>query len=554
MSLAAGLWLAAIVAVAAGLAFGARSREASTLDFYLAGQRVGVVTNAFAICGDYFSAASFLGVAAAVYATGLDGMWYATGFAAGFVPVLLLVAAPLRRFGQFSLPDFLGSRFDSEPVRLTAVAIVVLIVLAYIIPQAIGAGIAWEAMVGTGVAGLSPYQTGAAAATVAIAGVVAVGGMRATTWSQAVQFLFLLVVLVWLASLVSLSGFDYPAAVGRLSDAPLTTVGPGGGDLVVATSRLDGGPARFGAPGARYTPADQYALLVTLLLGTAGLPHVMNRFFTSPTGHAARRTAVWVLALAGVFYAFAVMLGVAARIQLGEASASWLGTVAVDGVLRVPEQALLALGRLHAGSFGLGMVAAGALVAILSTVSGLLLAAAASFGHDVYRRHLRPDASGARTVAAGRAAVVVVAVAALVLAAPFEAAVAAGALPSVIATVVTWAFALAGSALTPVILLAIWWRGLTPAGAVTGMAVGATVTGALLVPGVIDLLAGQPLTTLELAPTVVAAPAAAVAAVLVARRGRARRPDPDIWIRLHGTAGDRRVRRLATLAARGPTA
>src|SRR5699024_1054588 len=115
----AGLLLAVIVV---GLVI--RPRRVSTLDFYLAGQRVGVVTNACAICGDYFSAASFLGVAAAVYVSGLDGVWYATGFAAGFVPVVLFVAAPLRRFGEFSIPDFLARRLESERVRLTAVVVV----------------------------------------------------------------------------------------------------------------------------------------------------------------------------------------------------------------------------------------------------------------------------------------------------------------------------------------------------------------------------------------------------------------------------------------------
>jgi cation/acetate symporter len=147
-------------------------RRASTLDFYLAGQRVGVVTNACAICGDYFSAASFLGVAAAVYVSGLDGVWYATGFAAGFIPVLLFVAAPLRRFGEFSIPDFLARRLQSSRVRLTAVTVVQLIILSYLVPQAVGSGITWELLVGSGFAGLSPYATGVLVSTTLITGLV----------------------------------------------------------------------------------------------------------------------------------------------------------------------------------------------------------------------------------------------------------------------------------------------------------------------------------------------------------------------------------------------
>lgn len=133
--------LIALVTSLALVAWLVRPRGTTTVDFYLAGQRVGVATNALAICGDYLSAASFLGVAAAVYVSGLDGVWYAVGFAAGFLPVLLFVAAPLRRFGEFSIPDFLGRRLASEKVRLVAVGVVQVVILAYLIPQAVGSGI-----------------------------------------------------------------------------------------------------------------------------------------------------------------------------------------------------------------------------------------------------------------------------------------------------------------------------------------------------------------------------------------------------------------------------
>lgn len=178
------LLLVVLLAAVVSVAFLIRPQRTSTFEFYLAGRRVGVVTNACAICGDYFSAASFLGVAAAVYASGLDGMWYATGFAAGFVPVLLFIAAPLRRFGEFSIPDFLGRRLESNSVRLTSVAIVQLIILAYLVPQAVASGIIWELFVGQGVGGLSAYSTGVLVSTAAIMLMVSLGGMRGTTWTQ----------------------------------------------------------------------------------------------------------------------------------------------------------------------------------------------------------------------------------------------------------------------------------------------------------------------------------------------------------------------------------
>src|SRR5918996_3743644 len=144
----------ALVLAMLAVSWGVRRSTSTTLDFYLARRQVGPFLNASAICGDYFSAASFLGVAGAVSASGLDGMWFATGFAAGFVVVLLFLAAPFRRAGHFSIPDFLGNRFSSPAVRLTAVAIVQLVVLLYLIPQLTGAGIIWEVFVGGGIGGM----------------------------------------------------------------------------------------------------------------------------------------------------------------------------------------------------------------------------------------------------------------------------------------------------------------------------------------------------------------------------------------------------------------
>ncbi|MDY7088739.1 MAG: cation acetate symporter [Actinomycetota bacterium] len=546
--------LAAVLVVVTGLAVVIRPHGASTLDFYLAGRRVGVVTNACAICGDYFSAASFLGVAAAVYVSGVDGVWYAVGFAAGFVPVLLFFAAPLRRFGEFSIPDFLGRRLASERVRLVAVGVVQLIILSYLVPQAVGSGITWELLVGRGVAGLSPYATGVLFSTVAITGLVAFGGMRGTTWTQAVQFLLLLTALVWLAVAVLGSGFSYGGAVADLSAEPLTAAvhTDDGWRLAIEQNRVDDdGTAAFNEPGARYGRLGQFALIIALVLGTAGLPHVMNRYFTSPTGTAARMTTVWVLGLAGIFYALAVMLGTAARALIPAAveDNAWLANLTVDGVLRVPEHALPVLGRIYGGGAGLGVVAAGALVAVMSTIAGLLLASAASWGHDVYERHLNPRATQRQAVRAGRATVVVVAFASAGFALALQPESLVAVLPSIVATMVTWAFALAGSALTPVFLLAIWWRGTTAAGATAGMAGGAAVALTMFAAG--TLVGDRGVGELLLTPTLIAAPVAAALTVLVSRRTA---PPPDVdrmWLTLHGTAADRHAERLARLMISG---
>lgn len=548
------LVLIALLATVAVVGLVIRPRRASTLDFYLAGRRVGVVTNACAICGDYFSAASFLGVAAAVYVSGLDGVWYATGFAAGFVPVLLFVAAPLRRFGEFSIPDFLGRRLESHRVRLVAVVVVQLIILSYLVPQAVGSGMTWELLVGYGVAGLSPYATGVLVTTSFITALVVLGGMRGTTWTQAVQFLLLLAAFVWLTIAVVGSGFTYPDAVADLSEQPLTNPvqTDSGWHLEAEPNRLHPDePIHFGEPGGRYGPLGQFALITTLVMGTAGLPHIMNRYFTSPTGTAARLTTVWVLGLAGLFYALAVMLGTAARALVPSAARehAWLSELTVDGVLRIPEHALLVLGRLYGGEAGLGFIATGALIVVLSTIAGLLLASAASWGHDVYERHINPRATQRQAVWAGRWAVLVVAGLSAALALGLRPDSLTALFPSIVATMVTWAFALAGSALTPVFILAIWWRRTTASGAVAGMVTGALVAIAMFASGtaVGDYGVGE----MMLTPTILAAPLSTAVTVLVSLSTRAPADLERLWLRLHGTAADREAERLAKLTVAG---
>ncbi|MBE1877202.1 cation acetate symporter [Myceligenerans pegani] len=555
MTAAGATALVTLVTTLVLVAWLVRPRGASTVDFYLAGQRVGVATNALAICGDYFSAASFLGVAAAVYVSGLDGVWYAVGFAAGFVPVLLFVAAPLRRFGEFSIPDFLGRRLGSERVRLVSVGVVQVVILSYLIPQSVGSGITWQLLVGRGLPGLDPYGTGVLLSTMFVAALVAFGGMRGTTWTQAVQFLVLLGALVWLALAVIGSGFRYPEAVSDLSATPLANPvpGPEGWELRAETDQLDPGTAAtFGEPGAAYGPLAQFALILTLVMGTAGLPHVMNRYFTSPTGTAARMTTVWVLGLAGLFYALAVMLGTAARQKIADAADdhAWLAALTTDGVLRVPEHALPVLGRLYGGDIGLAVIAAGALVAVMSTIAGLLLAAAASWGHDVYERHINPRATQRQAVWAGRASTAVVALTAAGMAMVMQPDSLAPSVPSIVAAMVTWAFAIAGSALTPVFVLAIWWRGTTAAGAVAGMLTGGLASIGMFVLGVLPV--GPGIGEMLMTPTLVAAPLAAAVCALVSR---VTRPPSDVdrqWLIMHGTAADRQAERLAHLTIHGP--
>lgn len=581
----------ALVLAMLAVSWGVRRSTSTTLDFYLARRQVGSFLNASAICGDYFSAASFLGVAGAVYASGLDGVWFATGFAAGFLVLLLFLAAPLRRAGQFSIPDFLAHRFSSQGVRVTAVAVVQLIVLIYLIPQMAAAGLTWDMLVGRGLGGLSPYATGIILTTIAIATHAVVGGMRGTTWNQALQFGLLFFTVFVVAVLVVGRGFSYPEAVERISRKPVGVPArlspeqlqaPGTGDrsnlelarsvmtpigydrvlseLASGADRIDvllpaenqlhpHRPMRFAEPGSRYGLGQQIALIVTLLLGTAGLPHIVNRYFTTTSGRAARTSTVWVLGLAGAFYFIAVMLGVAARSELPRMVAP--GTTDanfVDGVVRVPEQALLLLAHELGGGPLLGLVATAALAAILSTVAGLLIAAAVSWGHDVYEQFINPYASESRRILLGQVAVILTAS----MAAGIGIAISSLNFRPTVALMVTWAFAVAGSGFTPIFLLCVWWRRMTASGAIFGMIVGATTA-----VGLIGLdLAGRTIAWLPSVPfgsfpSIVAAPAAALTAITVSLSSRSWSEPIALWLRMHGTAMERRQALLARLAARG---
>jgi len=549
----AGLWLLLVAfGVAVAVSLFARARSTRTaVDFQLAGQRVGVATNAFAICGDYVSAASFLGVGAAVYAVGLDGAWYATGFAAGFVPVLLFVAAPLRRFGERSIPDFLARRLQSEPVRIVSSVATQLVILAYLIPQLVGGGLAWELYTNYAAPGLSPYTTGIVASSAITAATVVIGGMRGTTWNQALQFAVLLSVLVWLSIAMLSAGFDYGDAVQTANSEPLAQVveTADGHEVVEATNLITGEPARFAEPGARYTLTGQFALLFTLVFGTMGLPHVMNRFFTSPTGRAARMTTVWVLGLIGLFYTLAVMAGTAARSIIADraTTSSWIDNLTVDGLLKTPEHALLALGRIYGGNAGLSIVLIGALVAIMSTVGGLLLASSASLGHDVYEQYINPAATRGQAMRAGQLAVILAAVLSAAIATALDPGSISSSAPSVVASLVTAAFAVAGCTLTPAVLLAIWWRRTTAIGIVTGMMVGIAASITLIIIG---LVRSDTLAILQ-TPTVLVGP---IVAIVMMATSLVTPPVADtdrIWVIMHGSAHDRQAERLtrATLEA-----
>ncbi|MFF4395277.1 cation acetate symporter [Streptomyces sp. NPDC001480] len=486
----------ALVVVATVLvgAFGLRISR-TTSDFYVASRAVGPRLNAAAISGEYLSAASFLGIAGLVLVQGPDMLWYPVGYTAGYLVLLLFVAAPLRRSGAYTLPDFAEARLASQGVRRLAGAFVVGVGWLYLLPQLQGAGLTLAVLTG------APEPLGGVIVAVVVVATVAAGGMRSITFVQAFQYWLkltallvpaLFLVLAWQADGGPRPAFTEPAAfrdprtvlvadtVDLRLDKPLTVTVSGTVDgrphddtrlrLPTGTHRIEGGTRLTFARGTPVPAADRggnggmstslaasreerplyatYGLILATFLGTMGLPHVVVRFYTSPHGGAARRTTVAVLALIGGFYLLPPVYGALGRLYAPELT---LGGDADAAVLLLPGRMIGGVGGDLLGA----LVAGGAFAAFLSTASGLTMAVAGVLTQDVL------PSRGVRHFRLGTA---------LAMAVPLAASTLVGGLP--VADAVGLAFAVSASSFCPLLVLGIWWRRLTPPGAAAGMLVG----------------------------------------------------------------------------------
>ncbi|GHF58281.1 sodium/solute symporter [Streptomyces thermodiastaticus] len=555
----------ALVAVATAFvgAFGLRISR-TTSDFYVASRTVGPRLNAAAISGEYLSAASFLGVAGLVLLQGPDMLWYPVGYTAGYLVLLLFVAAPLRRSGAYTLPDFAEARLASRGVRRLAGVFVVGVGWLYLLPQLQGAGLTLAVLTG------APDALGAVIVAVVVVATVAAGGMRSITFVQAFQYwlkltallvpaLFLL--LAWQHDGAPRHPFAEPAAfrdqrtvrvddtLDLRLDAPLTvtvdgTVDgrahhdrtvtlPAGPHRVTAGTRLtfpegaqvpEAEPVRPGtataspAAGAEQRPLyATYGLILATFLGTMGLPHVVVRFYTSPHGVAARRTTVAVLALTGAFYLLPPLYGALGRLYTPELALTGKADAAV---LLLPERMIGGAGGDLLGA----LVAGGAFAAFLSTASGLAIAVAGVLTQDMLPGR---GALPARAVRRFRLGTV------LAVAVPLVASVPAGSPP--VADAVGLAFAVSASSFCPLLLLGIWWRRLTPPGAAAGMLAGGG--GALLAAGatMAGLTGPGPLHTLLAWPALWSVPLGFLTMMLVSLATPGRVPDGTaaVLARLH---------------------
>jgi cation/acetate symporter len=459
----------------------------TTSDFFVASRSVHPRLNASAIGGEYLSAASFLGVAGLVLLNGADMLWYPVGWTAGYLVLLVLVAAPLRRSGAYTLPDFAEARLGSRGVRAACSVLVVAIGWLYLLPQFQGAGLTLRSAVG------APTWVGPVIVGAVVLANVTSGGMRSITFVQAFQY--------WL----KLTALLVPAAVllvvwvGDSSPRPSSA-----GDWSMPLSS-------GGASGLYVT----YSLIIATFLGTMGLPHVVVRFYTNPDGRAARRTTLVVLALLGLFYLLPPIYGALGRVYAPELATTGRSDALVLELPRIMVDGLL-------GEVLTGMVTAGAFAAFLSTSSGLSIAVAGVLSQDVTGRARRLGGVAAFRLAAVVAVTVPCVVALLA--------------PNLgVARAVGLAFAMAAATFCPLLLLGIWWRRLTPAGAIAGLVVGgltsavaiAWTVGVSTPSGWVDALMGQPA-----AWTV---PLALATMVTVSLLTRARVPDhaDRFLVRLH---------------------
>lgn len=468
-----------------GIALWARVR--TTAEFYVAGRGVSPVANGMATAADWMSAASFISMAGLIAFMGSDGSIYLIGWTGGYVLLALLLAPYLRRFGKFTVPDFVGDRYYSSTARVVAVIAALFVSFTYVAGQMRGVGVVFSRFLGVSI------EVGVLIGMVVVLFYAVLGGMKGITYTQVAQYCVLIFayLLPAIAIAFALTGIPVPQLA-----------------IAGVLPRLDGlsqelGLAAYSEPFTELSPINVLAITIALMVGTAGLPHVIVRFYTVRSVSAARWSAGWALLFIGLLYTTAPAIAVFAKYFILSTLAgqpvdtvagvewvrNWMETGLItlndangDGVMQAAELfgaaglaasidrdiivlALPEIARL--APVVIALVAAGGLAAALSTASGLLLVISSAIAHDVYGHLIRPRATDAELLRVGRGVIA----GAVLVAAYFGIRP-----PGFVAEVVAFAFGLAAASFFPVIVLGIFWKRTTSAGAVAGMATGLIFT------------------------------------------------------------------------------
>jgi cation/acetate symporter len=439
------------IAASLGITWLAARRTKSADDFYAAGRSVTALQNGLALAGDYMSAASFLGIAGLVALSGFDGLIYSIGFLVGWPVVLCLIAEPLRNLGRYTFADVVAFRLQQRPVRVASAFGGLAVIAFYLIAQMVGAGNLIRLLFGLS------YEVAVMIVGVVMLAYVLFGGMLATTWVQIVKAVLLMTGAALLALLV-LSRYAFnPLAL--FADAASRY-----GEAVLAPGRLVS------------DPVDAISLGIALMFGTAGLPHILMRFYTVPDARTARVSVAYATAAIGVFYLLTFVLGFGAMVIVGQDA---IRAIDAGGNMAAP-----LLAEAVGGQAFLGFIAAVAFATILAVVAGLTLAGAAALSHDIWVnvvRHGAADSSEQLRVARG--ATILLAIVSIALGIAFKG--------QNVAYMVGLAFAIAASANFPALVLSMFWKPFTTNGAVASIVVGtATALGLIyLSPAIqIDLL------------------------------------------------------------------
>lgn len=458
-----------MVAATIGITIWAGRNTRSATDFHSGGRGFSPLQNGLAIGSDYMSAASFLGIAGMIALFGYDGFLYSIGFLVAWLVALLLVAELLRNSGRYTMGDVLSYRMQQRPVRTAAAVSTVVVSIFYLLAQMVGAGALIALLLG-----IQEGQTflGMDAPTAKIVGIVVIGllmtiyvafgGMKGTTWVQIVKAVILMAGAALLTILtLSLYGFNLGALMTDAANA--------------SQAAADGNAAGFLEPGLRYgvevagdsvqtmwNKLDLISLGLALVLGTAGLPHILIRFYTVPDSQSARKSVNWGIGLIGSFYVMTLVLGFGAAALVGHEAITAQDPAGNTAAPQLASVVGERIGGEMAGAILLALIASAAFAAILSTVAGLVIASSSSLAHDFYNSVIRKGkASGAEEVRVARFAAIGVGVVAIVLAIFAQ--------NLNVAFLVSLAFAMAASANLPTLLLSLFWKRFNTSGALAGI-------------------------------------------------------------------------------------
>ncbi len=451
-----------IIAMTMFVTYLAARRVKSASQFYAAGRSVSGIQNGWAIAGDYLSAASFLGIAGLISLYGYDGFMYSVGWLVAYITVLLVIAEPCRNIGKYTLGDILAFRNDPKKAKTVAAISTIVVSIFYLTAQMVGGGVLVKTLIGI------DYEVSVIAVGVLMLAYVVFGGMVATTWVQIIKAVLLVTASIVLVFFTWLPyGFSMPAFLQAAVNDPMiqAQVAKLIGDPSTSMSAAELGQ-RFLEPGLYLkNPIDQISLGMALVLGTAGMPHILMRFFTVPTAKDARTSVLWAMGIIGGFYVLTLFLGLGAAMNVGAAKIS---SIDAGGNMAGPLLAQFIGGgeKSILGNLFLAFVAAVAFATIVAVVAGLVLASASAMSHDIWVGVIKGEhATQEEEVRAARISSIIVGIVAI--------AIGILAKGQNVAHLVALAFAVAASSNLPAVLMTLYWKRCNTKGIVLGMVVGA---------------------------------------------------------------------------------